>query len=89
MALAPSQAPLYISGIRRINGVTIVTVLNHGFSGVHVGMPIRVSGVSDSSYNVSSGIRVSAVPDANTIEFVQPGLIDNRADLAGGAISVG
>lgn len=89
MALAPGPAPLYISGIRRVNGVTIVTVLNHGFSGVHVGQPIRVSGVSDPSYNVSVGVTVSAVPDANTIEFNQKALIDNHADLAGGAISVG
>lgn len=87
MALAPSTAPLYIASIRRINGVSIVTVLNHGFTGAHVGQPIRITGVSDPSYNGT--FTVAAVPDTNTIEFNQKALIDNHADLAGGAISVG
>jgi hypothetical protein len=88
MALAPSSSPLLIAGITRFAGKAIVRVMNHGFTGAHVGQPLRVSGVSDASYNGNS-FTVVSVPDTNTITYAQPGLIDNHVELTGGAISIG
>ena len=88
MALAPSSNPLNIIGIVRKHGKVTARISGHGFtSGAHVGQPIRVSGVADSSYNGT--FTVSAVPDANTLQWLQSGVIDNGAELSGGAISVG
>lgn len=87
--MSPSNNPLLIASILRYNGVTTVRVVGHGFtSPAHIGQTVRVAGVADKTYNGNNFI-VSAVPDANTLQFLQPTQNDNHVELAGGAISLG
>lgn len=86
MALAAVN-PLFISGIMRYGGKTTVRVVGHGFTGAHVGQALRITNAPDASYNGT--FVISAVPDANTIQFLQPTQNDIHTELAGGAISVG
>ena len=89
MALAPSSSPLLIASIMRWNGVTTVRVVGHGFtSPAHIGQSLRVFGVADKSYN-GNAFSISAVPDVNTLQYLQPTQNDNHVELAGGAISIG
>lgn len=87
MPLALSANPLFIAGIVRCGGVVTARVTGHGFNNTHVGQSIRVSGVSDPTYNGT--FTISAVPDGNTIKFLQSSVNDNHAEISGGAISVG
>jgi hypothetical protein len=87
MSLVASSTPLFIESIVRFNGITTVKITGHGFSGAHVGLPLRVSKVADPSYNGT--FTVASVPDSNTITYAQAGKNDNHIDLTGGAISVG
>jgi len=87
MALAPSSSPLYIAGISRVNGKVVIRITSHGFTIGQVGSAIRVTGVADPSFNVTS--TVASVPDANTITFNQSSLNDRTVELVGGAVSVG
>ena len=78
---------MFIAGISRFNGKTIVKVSTHGFNSGNVGNPIRVWGCFDDSYNGT--FVVATVPDANTITYAQAALNDNHIEQIGGAISIG
>jgi hypothetical protein len=87
MALAAVN-PLFIAGIMRYAGKTTVRIMGHGFTGAHVGQPLRIINAPDPSYN-GTNFTISAVPDANTIQFLQPTQNDIHVEMSGGAVSIG
>ena len=82
-----AATPLYIKELVRKNGKTIAIVVGHGLTVANVGNTISIVGVSDKSCNVIT--TVSRVIPPDTLEFLQPGLPDINASIAGGAIAIG